>query len=73
VSNARRAAGAAGQSPTSAHRTRCAAAFATAADLGGADLLAIVRHAGWESLTMLDRYIADAGLFRDNPAARISL
>jgi hypothetical protein len=40
---------------------------------GDADLVALMRHGGWRSAQTVTRYIEEADLFRDIPAARIRL
>jgi integrase len=55
----------------SAHSLR--SGLVTAAAIGGADERTIMRHMGHRSVEMVRRYMGDASLFRDNPAAKAGL
>ena len=55
----------------SAHSLR--SGLVTAAAINGADERTIMRHTGHRSVEMVRRYMRDASLFRDNPAAKAGL
>ncbi len=57
--------------PFAGHSLR--AGLATAAAIAGAGERAIMKQTGHTSRAMVDRYIRDGDLFRDNAAARIGL
>ena len=69
----KRAAAAAGLDPTPDAGHSLRAGLATAAAIAGAGERAIMKQTGHTSRAMVDRYIRDGDLFRDNAAARIGL
>ena len=69
----KRAAAAAGLDPTHDAGHSLRAGLATAAAIAGAGERAIMKQTGHTSRAMVDRYIRDGDLFRDNAAARIGL
>jgi len=69
----KRAAEAAGLDPAKYAGHSLRAGLATQAYLNGAGELAIMRQTGHRSLEMVRRYIRDASLFRENPAAKLGL
>lgn len=69
----KRAAEAAGLDPDKYAGHSLRAGLATQAYLNGVGELAIMRQTGHRSLEMVRRYIRDASLFRENPAAKLGL
>jgi integrase len=49
------------------------AGLATAAAIGGATEMAIMRQTGHRSVAMVRRYIRDGSLFRENPVSKVGL
>ncbi|MCC6630175.1 MAG: site-specific integrase [Chloroflexi bacterium] len=69
----KRAAAAVGLDPAAYAGHSLRAGLATAAALAGASDRAIMKQTGHTSREMVDRYIRDGDLFRDNAAARVGL